>query len=273
MSDHGQYDGLAALYALGALDGADLALYEIHSRECLPCRRAEGDYTRVAAELPPPGPAPESLKAKVQAALPKKRAETSNIITALALAAVLLLTLSMFVEVQHLRDVRGEAAELRAAQARLEQQLESTKSRLELSIAEKESLKRAIKTFNDQNIALRGDLDKVMALTSKGRRAVMAGDGGSGLVYFDPKGGGVVFFADPKTPLKPGEHLVLWMLKDQTAVNVAHCGEKAGYGMAPTTPAGMSAAVQKVAVSVETNPGVENPTMSRVLMIGEVKAE
>ncbi len=273
MSDHGHFEGLAALYALGALDGADLATYEIHRRECLPCRRAEAEFDRVATGLAPSGAAPESLKAKVEAVLPKKGGERSNIITALALAAVLLLTLSMFVEVQHLRDVRREASDLRVAQERLERRLESAMLKLELTIAEKESLKRAIRSFSDQNIALRSDLDKVMALTSKGRRAVMTGDGGTGLVYLDPAGGGVVFFANPKAPLKPGEHLVLWMLKDQEALNVAHCDEKAAYGMSPSAPAGMSAAVQKVAISVETDPAVGSPTMSRVLMIGDVKAE
>lgn len=292
MSDHGTYEEHAALYALGALDGADLVAYEIHRRECVACRRAEADYARVATGIVPQGPAPETLRARVEAALPRKAGGGSLFIRTLGVAAVLLLGTTAFVQSHRISQLnaafdeeaqanaeavnraKAESASLRRTIVDINQQLIESRKGLDLSKAEVESLRKTITSINEQLMASRtraDELGKIVVLAQKGTPVRLKSDKVEGLVYYDPKGGGVVFFADMKEKLKETEHLVLWMIKEGAdPLNVAHCSHEAPYGMTPQTPAAMAETVQTFALSVETDPETKAPK-GPVIVAGPVK--
>ncbi len=280
MSDHGTYEEHAALYALGALDGADLVAYEIHRRECVACRRAEADYARVGTGIVPPGPAPETLKARIDAALPRKAGGGALFLRTLAVAAVLLLGTTAFVQSHRISQLnaavedateakseadkaRAEVASLRRTIAGFNERLVKSQADLGLAKAEVDSLTRTIQSINEQLMASRTraeELGKIVTLAQKGTPVRLKSERVEGLVYYDPKGGGVVFFADMKEKMKETEHLVLWMIKEGAdPMNVAHCGHEAPYGMASQTPAAMAETVQTFAISLETDPETKSP--------------
>lgn len=67
-ASHEELRGLAALYALGALDGEEAGVFERHLREgCGACAEELRDYESVAAQLAPPVEPPPSARAKLLA--------------------------------------------------------------------------------------------------------------------------------------------------------------------------------------------------------------
>ena len=95
MSEHAYFEELVPLQALDALDGADRVAFEIHVRSCVACRVALADYQRVTSGLVEGG-APDTLKARVQAGLPRR--ERSGVMTALLAAAALIFGVISFVQ-------------------------------------------------------------------------------------------------------------------------------------------------------------------------------
>jgi anti-sigma-K factor RskA len=71
MSAEDRFRELAPLFALGALDGEDLAAFEAHVVGCAGCRAEVSAYTEVAGRIGasvPPVPPPAALRARVLAA-------------------------------------------------------------------------------------------------------------------------------------------------------------------------------------------------------------
>jgi hypothetical protein len=262
MSDHGSFEELAALYALDALDGADLVTYEIHRRDCLPCRRAEADFARVTAGLAPADPAPESLKARVDAALPRKESGRSNIVTALAMAAVLMIAVGLFLQSRHYANLWVEA----------QTQLSFSETNRKLAQEQLENVIRQLVTTRRD----RDELDHMAVLAAKGRYVALAaakpGIDGSAVVFWDGEGKGVVFVPRGMKPLPPGKHYVLWAVMEKP-VAVADVMTGKMYGMAPVMAAPMAGGAKAFAISIEDSNRPDSPTADQVVMAGAVKVE
>jgi len=255
MTNHERYAELAALHALGALDGSDLVDFEIHLRGCLECRRAGADLGKVVAGLAPEGPPPAALRDRIREKLPAGRSQGPSWVVAVAVAAVLLVCVGMFLQVSAMR------AKLRVT----EDDLARANDRVE-------ALNRALTTDRRTLIATlrdRDELRRVASLVCDGKHRELKGADGSAVVFWDPKGGGVVFMPRGMQELKPGERFVLWMISDKP-VAVADAVQVHTYGYSAAAPAALVGAMKKLAVSVESEARPEKPS-ARILMIGDTE--
>ena len=96
---HDEFRDLVPLYALGALDGEDLARFQDHLAGCDDCRRQLREHERAAAELaaslPPVRPSPE-LRARVLAAAGAPRPNrVMRIVAGIAAAAAAVLLVAV----------------------------------------------------------------------------------------------------------------------------------------------------------------------------------
>lgn len=69
MTDHAQIFELVPLYALDALDGAELTMVEGHIEECDICRAELDAHRRVAAEFVPEAPVPVDVWDRIQSSI------------------------------------------------------------------------------------------------------------------------------------------------------------------------------------------------------------
>ena len=145
MANHEQFDELAAVYALGALDGPDLETFLAHLRAgCAECERLIADdedtLLRAAGEwaTPPPAQVRRDLFARIDgpasASSPKHRTGWLPIAAGMALAAgIAALAVGAALRAQHaaeLARVEREADALRTDLAKIEREAQGLRTDL-----------------------------------------------------------------------------------------------------------------------------------------------
>lgn len=246
MSDHAHYEDMAAVHALGALDGADLVDFEVHLKGCPACSAAVREFASAADRLVPAGAAPPSLRSKV---LPKRRAR-GPIVAFLAAAAALLLAVNLLLAGSRTRDLEDRLA-------KAEREVEDLERLLGRMNGEVEELHHRLKPYESPDV----------------RRFVLVPSGaagGSALVAWNPKGGCVWVRANGLPALSADERYVLWMIAGDRLAAVADFTAMDVMTMAEDGPPDMAANPESFAISVETE---RRPTShsGRIVLAGRVK--
>jgi len=142
MNDHETYESLAAVYAVGALDGDDLARFEAHLAEgCERCeaivRESRDVLTRMAlaatAAVPPPA-VKAALQARIDAATrPARAAQSGWLAWGAATAAVVALAVMLasgIVASRYEKQLGLRAREMTKERERLQAQVESLRAQV-----------------------------------------------------------------------------------------------------------------------------------------------
>ena len=233
--DHERFDTLAAVYALGALDGEERREFEAHlAQGCAQCAATLSQHEETLAALarsaPPMVPPPEvreALLARIGAAAQRReRARRSWLTWAVATAAAVVVSAwfsGAFVAVRYEAQL-GQMARESAA------------------------LRELLRDPATQVVALRGP-----------------SPGATGRVIWHPKAGGHVFVANlPPSP--PGKAYELWTIGDAAPQPAGVFRVDAqGRGSHRIAPAEDGAPVKVFAVTLEPEDGVPAPTGPMVL--------
>jgi anti-sigma-K factor RskA len=151
MSGEDRFRDLAPLFALGALDGEDLAAFEAHLVGCAACRAEVSTFTEVAGRIGasvPRVPPPAALRQRVLAAASAASAPSAGRAprrtvwwpAGLAAAAALVLGLALLVTRTQLQRARERTAELE----RQVQQVELEVSQLKLQLVQAQAVRDLI---------------------------------------------------------------------------------------------------------------------------------
>jgi anti-sigma-K factor RskA len=237
------FDELAAVYALGALDGQDLARFQAHlAQGCAQCARALTDgaeaLARAATDLaePPPAHIRARVLARVDAAIaPPRRHGTRRSLLALrwvasvaVVAAVISTVVTGLVSARYearLGQMAREAAQLRA------------------QVAEQRQAVALLRDPETRVVALAG-LDP--SPRASGR-----------LIWHDRAGG--VFVASGLPPAPQGKTYELWAIVGGKPIPAGvFAVDEGGRSNLPVKP--VSGRVDVFAVTLEPAPGVPAPT-------------
>ena len=251
--NHEEYEGIAALDALGVASAGDVAALRAHAGGCIPCRRARDEYaeavTLLARGLHPVEP-PAHLRARIAASLAPS-ITNRGARWWLATAASLFLALWGWRELE-VRSARARESTQRAELARLEHenaQLSQQKEKLSAEIA-------ALASAGTRTIALSGQ-EVAPAASAK--------------VFLEPaRRRALVFFYD--LPANPGDKSYqLWIIRaDQPKPMSAGVFDVTQSGTASITLENLPVAteIKALAVTLEPRGGVEQPTNSTFYVAG-----
>lgn len=245
---HEDYLELAAIYALGALDGEDRAKLEAHlASGCELCRDAIFDSEEVLADLAlasPPAAPPDSVRERL---LERVRRDTeapktsssggSRLLLAFAAAA----TLAAIGLGIYARTERRRAGEERLAREALERDLGRLTETLEAFTA---PATRAV------NLAGQGDAS-----------------GAAAKAFLDPENRRLFLYVYNLPPPPPGRTYQLWLIVGEAPVSMGTFGvEPDGRGRLDTASLPAFEGDVTVAVTVEPAGGVPQPTGPMVLV-------
>ncbi len=247
---HEEYLELAAIYALGALEGEDRLKFETHlASGCEVCRNAIFDSEIVLADLAlaaplaaPPDSVRERLFERVRRDSPvrkvrKEKSGPSRLWMALAAAA----TLAAIGLGLHARTLQRRAETERVAREALERDLGSLTETLE-------------------------------AFTARATRAVsLAGQGdaqgAAAKAFLDPENRRLFLYVYNLPPPPPGRTYQLWLIVAGSPISMGTFGVEAdGRGRLDTVSVPPFEGEVTVAVTVEPSGGVPLPTGPMVLM-------
>ncbi len=253
---HEPFDTMAAVYAVGALDGAELAEFEAHLAGCARCAAVLREHGETAAALAralpplaPPSEVKEALLRRAAAATPRpapvRRPWLGWALGAAAVVATAWFT-GAFVAARY--------------EARLGQMARET-------AALREKLERDVSALNDQLAVYRSAADllrdpaaRVVALRGAG-----ASGEATGRIIWHEKAGGHLFVAN-LPPAPPGKAYELWTIG---AAAPRPAGvfrvDAAGRGSHPIAPLEGGEPVKVFAVTLEPEGGVPAPTGPTVL--------
>ena len=249
---HEPFETLAAVYAVGALDGDDLAQFEAHLPTCPACqtavREAQDTLARAMLAAPPQVPPPavrEALVTRVARARPagRRRWLAWAAATAVAAAAAAGFT-GTWVAVRYEAQLGRMAREMAALKERT--------ARNEAALQEQVALYRGA-------VELLGDpATRVVELRGQGPAT-----GASGRLIWNDAGGGHLFVAG-LPPAPAGKTYELWTIAGQTPRPAGLFGVDAAGRGAHRFPRG-GGAVQVFAVTLEPEGGTPAPTGPIVL--------
>lgn len=249
---HEPFDTLAAVYALGALDGAELVEFEAHLAEgCARCasalREAHETLGALARSAPPAVPPPEVrrvLHGRIAAAASRRRREGVRgsfpwIVGTAAAAIVAAALTGAFV-----------AGRYEAALGQMARELAATRQRLQREVA----------FYRGATDLLRDPTTRVVAL-----RGLGPSPGATGRMIWHPAVGGQLFVANlPAAP--PGKAYELWTIGEGAPRPAGVFRVDAeGRAIHRVEPVEGSKPVRVFAVTLEPEHGAPAPTGPMVL--------
>ena len=251
---HEPFETLAAVYAVGALDGDDLAQFEAHLPTCAVCqatlREAQDALARAMLSTPPQAPPAGAREALVRRVGRARGADRRSWLRWAAATAVVAAAAAGFtgtwVAVRYEARLGQMARETAAVKERL--------ARNEASLREQAALYRGAVEL------LRDPATRVVDLRAQGP-APAAG----GRIIWNDVGGGHLFVAGlPPTPA--GKTYALWTIVAGRPRPAGLFGvDAAGRGILRIAPASAGAAARVFVVTVEPEGGVPAPTGPIVL--------
>ena len=245
MANHAPFDELAAVYALGALEGGELEQFLAHLRAgCAECERLlvedEATLLGMASELatPPPAAVKQALFARLDAptAAPAvRRPRLLATVAGMALAAgVAAIVVGAALRSQH-------ATEL----ARIEQQRATELARLEQQLAAEREVRALLEDPATRVVRLGGLPPSPQA---------------EGRVVWHPKRGGL-FVSNALPPAPPGKAYELWAIAGGAPRPAGVFRVDAqGVGRLTVSPLPDAPPVDVFAVTLEPEAGVPAPT-------------
>jgi len=251
---HEPFETLAALYAVGAPDGDDLAQFEAHLPSCAVCqaalREAEDALARAMLSTPPQAPPAEAREALVRRVGRARGADRRSWLTWAAATAVVAAAAAGFtgtwVAVRYEARLGQMARETAAVKERL--------ARNEASLREQAALYRGAVEL------LRDPATRVVDLRAQGPAPAA-----SGRMIWNDVGGGHLFVAG-LAPTPPGKTYALWTIVGGTPRPAGLFDvDAAGRGTLRIAPASTGAAARVFVVTVEPEGGVPAPTGPIVL--------
>jgi anti-sigma-K factor RskA len=255
MTDHDTFEELAAVYAVGALDGDDLARFEAHLAEgCARCtatlRYSREALHRLALAGPPAVPPPEvkaGLMARIAAPRERVRGRASWVPWAAATAAAAAITAM----------ITGGVVASRY-EARLGQMARETAAVRERLLRSEAALRDQVAVYRGAVELLRDPATRVVDLRGAGPSPEASGR----MVWHD-KAGGHLFVAN-LPPAPAGKAYELWTLGGP-APQPAGTFQVDAAGRASHRVAPAGAPPMKFAVTLEPEAGVPAPTGPIVL--------
>lgn len=252
---HEDLESLAPVYAVGALDGAELAAFEAHLAEgCARCEAALRDHAETLAALAasdvrtiPPAESRAALLRRLEATAPPTAAARHSrrawvrwaIGTAAAVIAASSLT-GMYVAARY----EARVGEMARETASMRQRLHASEAMLRQQVAMYGSVVELLRDPSTRVVALRGLAPSPSA---------------TGRVVWHPERGGVILVSDlPAAP--EGKAYELWTIAGGTPRPAGVFGVDAGGKGWHRLPAGGGSSVDVFAVTLEPAGGVPAPT-------------
>jgi hypothetical protein len=252
---HDELDTLAAVHAVGALDGDDLVRFEAHLADgCAACTAAVREHqeslARVALAGPPTSPPAhvrEALLARLDATAPRPRpAPRRWLPRAAAIAAGMLITAAL-----------GAGFMAAHYEARLGAMARETALVRERLAKQEEAMRTQVRAYAAVIELLRDPATQVVAMRGAGPTP-----GALGRVVWNEAAGGHVFVANLPAP-PSGKSYAVWTIAGGAPRPAGTFGTDAsGKGAHPIAPAGK---VDGFAVTLEPAAGVPAPTGPIVL--------
>lgn len=256
-AEHQRLQDLLPAYALGALEGEELAELAAHlAAGCVPCRRELAllarDLELLAAEAPPVEPSPEIRSSILEAIEPSARPHAKGrLLAALAVAAGVALAVAGYSSWQGLT---REVERLKAERGRLENQLATLSAELDRVRSEAAYATAAIEILSSPE-------SRAVALAG-----LAEGAGAHGRTYLDPSRRRALFLAYRLPPLPADKTYQLWFIADGKPVSAGTFGvDRQGCGRLEVEGVAPVESIQAWAVTIEPSGGVPQPTGSMVL--------
>lgn len=256
MANHAPFDELAAVYALGALEGAELEQFLAHLRAgCAECERllAEDEATLLgmASELatPPPADVKRALFARLDAppaASAKRRPRLLATVAGMALAAgVAAIVVGAALRAQHATQLADAERQHAAELARVEQQRAAELARVEQQLAAEREVRALLEDPATRVVRLGGLPPSPQA---------------EARVVWHPKRGGI-FVSNALPPTPPGKAYELWAIAGGAPRPAGVFRVDAqGIGRLNVSPLPDAPPVDVFAVTLEPEGGVPAPT-------------
>jgi len=248
---HEPFETLAPVYALGALDGDDLAIFEAHLPTCSACqasvRDAQETLARVTLSMPPQAPPAAARAALVGRVAERSRVRSPGWLRWAAATAVAAAAAAMFV---------GTWVAVRY-EARLGQMARETAAVREGLARNEAALQEQVAFYRGAVEMLRDPATRVVDLRGQGPASAA-----SGRMLWNDASGGQLFVAG-LTPAPAGKTYELWTIAD-AAPKPAGLFAVDAQGRAVHRVAA-ERGVKVFAVSLEPEGGVPAPTGPIVL--------
>jgi anti-sigma-K factor RskA len=245
---HEEYLELAAIYALGALDGEDRLKLETHlASGCEICRDAIFDSENVLADLAlaaplaaPPDSVRERLFERVRrdsVVRKERRSAPSRLWMALAAAATLAAVgLGLYARTLH--------------------------TRAETERVAREALERDLGSLTETLEAFTAPATRAVSLSGQGDA-----QGAAAKAFLDPENRRLFLYVYNLPPLPPGRTYQLWLIVEGAPISMGTFGvEPDGRGRLDTASVPQFEGEVTVAVTVEPSGGVPQPTGPMVLV-------
>jgi anti-sigma-K factor RskA len=250
---HEPYETLAAVYAVGALDGDDLAQFEAHLPTCAECRAAVRDahdtLARAMMSGPPQAPPAEAREALVRR-VNRGRTDRRTWLRWAAGTAVAAAAAAGFV---------GTWVAVRY-EARLGQMARETAAVRERLAKNEAALREQVALYRGAVELLRDPATRVVDLRGQG-----PAPGASGRMIWNDAGGGQLFVAG-LPPAPAGKTYELWTIAGKTPRPAGLFGvDDGGRGAHRVPPEAAGGAAQVFAVTLEPEGGTPAPTGPVVL--------
>ena len=257
--EHQRLQDLLPAYALGALEGEELAQVSAHlAAGCVPCQRELAllarDLELLAAESPPIEPSPEVRSAVLGAISPAPATRPragGRLLATLAAAAALVLAAGGLASWQGLQ---REIERLTAERVRLEAQAGLLATELERVRREAAYATAAVEIVSApeaRTVALAG---------------LAEGAGAHGRTFVDPQRRRALFLAYDLPSLPADRTYQLWFIADGKPVSAGTFAvDPEGFGKLDVAGVAPIESIQAWAVTIEPAGGVPQPTGSMVL--------
>jgi len=251
---HEPFETLAAVYAVGALDGDDLTQFEAHLPTCAACqasiRDAHETLTRATLSMPPMAPPAGARAALVRRVADRREPRRGTWLRWAAATAVAAAAAAMFT---------GTWVAVRY-EARLGQMARETAAVKERLARNEAALQEQVALYRGAVELLRDPATRVVDLRGQG-----AASGASGRMIWNDVGGGHLFVAG-LAPAPAGKTYEAWTIAGGTprpaGLFVVDAGGRGGHRVTREAAQG---AVQVFAVSLEPEGGSAAPTGPIVL--------
>jgi hypothetical protein len=252
---HEEFDALAPVYAVGALDGEELARFQAHLRSgCPRCdaalRESEQVLTALARDLPPaipPAYVRDDFLRRV-AASPRRRPARAGWARWAAGAAAAIAAAALTAGLVSARyEARLEA--LARETSELRRELDAARATLRAERAEAQAVVALLRDPDTRVVALGG---RGAASTARGR-----------IVWNDKAGGRLYVHGLPRAPA--GKTYELWTIAGRAPRPAGTFDVDASGAAAHPVPAAPGGPVRVFAVTLEPAGGVSSPTGPMVL--------
>ena len=248
---HEPFETLAAVYAVGALDGDDLAQFEAHLPGCAICQAAVRDAQDTLARAmlsAPPQAAPSGVRDALVRRVGRGAGRPSWRTWAIAISAATIAAAALtgaYVAARY----EAKLGEMARETVRLKERV----ARNEAALQEQVALYRGAVEL------LRDPATRVVDLRGQG-----PAPSASGRMIWNDAGGGHLFVAG-LPPAPAGKTYALWTIAGQTPRPAGLFGVDAAGGGAHRVPREMAGAAQVFAVTLEPEGGTPAPTGPMVL--------